>query len=135
MLWVFREAFRIVQEGQPGPVLIDLPLDVQRGEVEYDPNIAFPLAITRPSPNRKKVRKALQMLLEAQRPLFLLGGSVILAEACDEFVKLAEYLSIPMVTTLMGKGRIRADHPLYAGQVGIQYDTRSGNQVLWIYYW
>lgn len=127
--WVFREAFRIVQEGRPGPVLIDLPLDVQRGEVEYDPNIASPLAITRPSPNRKKIRKALQMLLEAEQPLLLLGGGVILAEACDEFVKLSEYLSIPVVTTLMGKGGIRADHPLYAGQVGIQCNTRSGNQV------
>lgn len=126
--WVFREAFRIVQEGRPGPVLIDLPLDVQRGEVEYDPSIASPLAITKPSPNRKKIRKALQMLLEAERPLLLLGGGVILAEACDEFVKLAEYLSIPVVTTLMGKGGIRADHPLYAGQVGIQCNTRSGNQ-------
>ena len=63
--WVFREAFRIAQEGRPGPVLIDLPLDVQRGEVEYDSNIASPLAITRPSPNRKKIRKALRMLLEA----------------------------------------------------------------------
>jgi len=127
--WVFREAFRIVQEGRPGPVLIDLPLDVQRGEVEYDPNIASPLAITRPSPNRKKIRRALQMLLEAEQPLLLLGGGVILAEACDEFVKLSEYLSIPVVTTLMGKGGIRADHPLYAGQVGIQCNTRSGNQV------
>ena len=126
--WVFREAFRIVQEGRPGPVLIDLPLDVQRGEVEYDPSIASPLAITKPSPNRKKIRKALQMLLEAERPLLLLGGGVILAEACDEFVKLSEYLSIPVVTTLMGKGGIRADHPLYAGQVGIQCNTRSGNQ-------
>jgi len=110
-------------------VLIDLPLDVQRGEVEYDPNIASPLAITRPSPNRKKIRRALQMLLEAEQPLLLLGGGVILAEACDEFVKLSEYLSIPVVTTLMGKGGIRADHPLYAGQVGIQCNTRSGNQV------
>lgn len=126
--WVFREAFRIVQEGRPGPVLIDLPLDVQRGEVEYDPSIASPLAITRPSPNKKKIRKALQMLLEAEQPLLLLGGGVILAEACDEFVKLSEYLSIPVVTTLMGKGGIRADHPLYAGQVGIQCNTRSGNQ-------
>ncbi len=129
LLWVLREAFRIVQEGRPGPVLIDLPLDVQRGEVEYDPNIDSSLAITRTSPNRKKIRKALQMLLEAEQPLLLLGGGVILAEACDEFVKLAEYLSIPMVTTLMGKGGIRADHPLYAGQVGIQCNTRSGNQV------
>ncbi len=127
--WVFREAFRIAQEGRPGPVLIDLPLDVQRGEVEYAPEIDSPLEITKPSPNRRKIRRALQLLLEAKQPLLLLGGGVISAEACDEFVELAEYLSIPVVTTLMGKGGIRADHPLYAGQVGIQCNTRSGNQV------
>jgi len=127
--WVFREAFRIVREGRPGPVLIDLPLDVQRGEVEYDPDLAASLEITKPAPSRGKIRRALQMLLEAEQPLLLLGGGVILAEGCDEFVELAEYLSIPVVTTVMGKGGIRADHPLYAGQVGIQCNTRSGNQV------
>lgn len=127
--WVFREAFRIVREGKPGPVLIDLPLDVQRGEVEYDPSLDLPLEVTKPAPNRKKIRKALQILLEAEKPLLLLGGGVILADACDEFVEFAEYLSIPVVTTVMGKGGIRADHPLYAGQVGIQCNTRSGNQI------
>lgn len=127
--WVFREAFRIVREGRPGPVLIDLPLDVQRGEVEYDPDIASPLEITKPAPSRGKIKRILQMLLEAEKPLLLLGGGVILAEACDELVELAEYLSIPVVTTVMGKGGIRADHPLYAGQVGIQCNTRYGNQV------
>ena len=127
--WVFREAFRIAREGRPGPVLIDLPLDVQRGEVEYDPDLDSPLEITKPAPNKKKIRKALQMLLKAKRPVLLLGGGVILADACDEFVELAEYFSVPVVTTVMGKGGIRADHPLYAGQVGIQCNTRCGNQV------
>src|SRR4030042_94028 len=88
---VFREAFRIAQEGRPGPVLIDLPLDVQRGEAEYDPDIDSPLEISKPPPHRGKIRKALHMLLEAKQPLLLLGGGVILAEACDEFVELAEY--------------------------------------------
>ncbi|UCG55494.1 MAG: biosynthetic-type acetolactate synthase large subunit [Dehalococcoidia bacterium] len=127
--WVFREAFRIAQEGRPGPVLIDLPLDVQLGEIEYEPVLDSPLEFNRPFPSRGKIKKALQMLLEAEKPLLLLGGGVITAEACDEFVKLSEYLSVPVVTTLMGKGGIRADHPLYAGQVGIQCNTRSGNQV------
>lgn len=127
--WVFREAFRIMQEGRPGPVLIDLPLDVQRGEVEYDPSLDSPLEIRKPSPNRRKIRKALELLLQAERPLLLLGGGVIRADACEEFVELAEYLSIPVVTTVMGKGGIRADHPLYAGQVGIQCNTRYGNKM------
>ncbi|MFC1942914.1 biosynthetic-type acetolactate synthase large subunit [Chloroflexota bacterium] len=127
--WVFREAFRIAQEGRPGPVLIDLPLDVQQGEIEYDPEMDSPLEINKPATNIKKIKKALHMLMEAERPLFLLGGGVILADACDDFVKLAEYLSIPVATTLMGKGGIRADHPLYAGQIGIQCNTPAGNQV------
>lgn len=127
--WVFREAFRIAREGRPGPVLIDLPLDVQRGEVEYDPDLDSHLTVIKPAPNRKKIRKALEMLLDAQRPVLLLGGGVILSEACGEFVELAEYLSIPVITTIMGKGGIPADHPLYAGQVGIQCNTRCGNKV------
>ncbi len=127
--WVFREAFRIAQEGRPGPVLIDLPLDVQRGEIEYDPDLDSPLEILKPAPNRKKIRKALEMLLQAKRPVLLLGGGVILADACNEFVELAERLSVPVVTTVMGKGGMRPDHPLYAGQVGIQCNTRCGNQI------
>ncbi len=127
--WVFREAFRIAKEGRPGPVLIDLPLDVQRGEVEWDPSIDAPLEITKPAPDRRKIKKALQMLLEAKNPVLLLGGGVIIADACEELVELAEYLSIPVLTTVMGKGGIRPDHPLYAGQVGIQCNTPYGNNI------
>ncbi len=127
--WVFREAFRIAREGRPGPVLIDLPLDVQRGEIEWDAELDHPLEVAKPRPERQKIRRALEMLLGAKRPLLLLGGGVIIADACAEFVALAEYLSIPVVTTVMGKGGIRPDHPLYAGQVGIQCNTRYGNQL------
>lgn len=127
--WVFREAFRIAREGRPGPVLIDLPLDIQKGQVDYDADLDSPLEIARPNPSRRKIKKALQMLLDAERPVLLMGGGVILSEACGDFVELAEYLSIPVVTSAMAKGGIRADHPLYAGQVGIQCNTRSGNQV------
>ncbi len=127
--WVFREAFRIAREGRPGPVLIDLPLDVQRGEIEYDAELDLPLEILKPAPNRKKIRKALQMVIQSKHPVLLLGGGVILADACDEFVELAELLSVPVVTTVMGKGGMRPDHPLYAGQVGIQCNTRCGNQI------
>ncbi|HEY8475898.1 MAG TPA: thiamine pyrophosphate-dependent enzyme [Chloroflexota bacterium] len=127
--WVFREAFKIAQEGRPGPVLIDLPIDVQRQEIEYDPEIDAPLAIHKPAPDPRKIRRAMEMILAAERPVFLLGGGVILARACAEFVALAEYLQVPVVNTGMGKGGIPANHPLYAGEVGIQTGHRSGNAV------
>ncbi|MDH3238067.1 MAG: thiamine pyrophosphate-binding protein [Deltaproteobacteria bacterium] len=126
--WVFREAFRIMKEGRPGPVLIDLPLDVQRGEIEYDPETDAQLPIFRTPPDPKQVSKAVDMLLAAERPLMLLGGGVIMADACEEFVKIAEILQIPVVSSFMGKGGIPWDHPLMAGQVGIQCNTQSGNR-------
>jgi tartronate-semialdehyde synthase len=63
--WVFREAFKVMQEGRPGPVLIDLPLDVQKEEIEYDPEADAPLPIFRSPPNPKQVTKALDMILAA----------------------------------------------------------------------
>jgi len=125
---VTREAFRIAREGRPGPVLIDLPLDVQRREVEYDPGTDSALEILKPAPDNRKIKRALEMILEAENPLMLLGGGVIIANACDEFVELAEYLSLPVVTSLMGKGGIAVDHPLYAGQVGTSCNTPYGNK-------
>jgi len=127
--WVFREAFKIMKEGRPGPVLIDLPLDVQKEEIEYDPDTDFPLPIFRAMPHKKQVAKVLDMLLEAERPVMLLGGGVILADACKEFLAVAEALQIPVVTSYMGKSGIPWNHPLMAGQVGIQCNTRSGNRV------
>jgi tartronate-semialdehyde synthase len=126
--WVFREAFKIMKEGRPGPVLIDLPLDVQKGEIEYDPETDAPLPIFRMPPNGRQVKKALEMLLEAEKPVMLLGGGVILSDACEEFVAIAEALQIPVVSSYMGKSGIPWNHPLMAGQVGIQCNTRSGNQ-------
>ncbi len=127
--WVFREAFKIMREGRQGPVLIDLPLDVQKEEIEYDPEVDVPLPILRMAPNARQIQKALDMILAAEKPVMLLGGGVIIAEACKEFVALAEALQIPVVTSYMGKSGIPWNHPLMAGHVGIQCNTRSGNQV------
>lgn len=126
--WVFREAFRIMKEGRPGPVLIDLPLDVQRAQIQYDPETDAPLPVFPSPPNEGQVTKALDMLLEAEKPVMLLGGGVILANAWEEFKAVAETLQIPVVTTYMGKSGIPWNHPLMAGHVGIQCNTRSGNQ-------
>lgn len=126
--WVFREAFQIMQQGRPGPVLIDLPLDVQKGEIIYDPTADAKLSINNPTPSPAQIKKALDLISAAKRPVLLLGGGVIVANATEEFKALAEYLQIPVVSSYMGKGGMAYDHPLMAGQVGIQCNTRSGNQ-------
>jgi tartronate-semialdehyde synthase len=128
--WVFREAFRIARSGRPGPVLIDLPIDVQRGECLYDLGLDHPLPVEIPAPRPEPVLAALRMMLDAERPLILAGGGVIVADAAEELRALAEYLQIPVQVTLMGKGAFPEDHPLFAGMAGIQTQTRWGNAAL-----
>jgi tartronate-semialdehyde synthase len=125
--WIFREAFRIARSGRPGPVLIDLPLDVQRQEIEWDSTVDAPLPVHPIEPHLPRVERALDMVLAADRPLILSGGGVMNADAHAELVELAEYLQIPVQATLMGKGTIDEDHPLYAGMTGIQTSQRYGN--------
>lgn len=125
--WVFRRAFQLMREGRPGPVHIDLPLDVQKEIIEYDPAIDAPLAVVKPKPHRAAIEKALTMLLAAERPLIVAGGGVINAEASDLLVELAELTNTPVVPTLMGWGTISDDHPLHAGMVGLQTQHRYGN--------
>ncbi len=125
--WVFREAFRIAREGRPGPVLIDIPVDVARREIRYDPAVdaAFPPRTVAPRPAR--VEAALDLLLAAERPLVLAGGGVILAEAAAELRALVEYLGVPFQVTLMGKGVVEDDHELNMGTTGIQTSQRYAN--------
>jgi tartronate-semialdehyde synthase len=128
--WVFREAFRIARSGRPGPVLIDLPLNVQKGlDLEYDPALDSPLPVEKPGPNMQAIRRVVEMILSAERPMLLAGGGVIIADASDELMALAEYLQVPVTPTLMGKGAIPEDHVLYAGIVGIQTSQRYANQL------
>ena len=128
--WVFRQAFRIAREGRPGPVLIDLPLNVCKDqEVEYDPALEGRLAWERPTPNMNAIRQVMTMISEAERPMLMPGGGVIIAEASEALVELAEYLQIPVTPTYMGKGVIPEDHPLYAGIVGIQTNQRFANEL------
>lgn len=128
--WVFREAFRIARSGRPGPVLIDLPINVQKGlALEYDPDLDSPLPVETPGPNMNAIRRAVEMIMDAERPMLLAGGGVIIANASDELQSLAEYLQIPVTPTLMGKGAIPEDHELYAGMVGIQTSQRYANEL------
>ena len=129
LVWTFREAFRIAQEGRPGPVLIDLPLDVQNSglEVDFDPERGGPLHFEKPTPRPGAIRQVVEMILEAERPVLMPGGGTIIADASEELVELAEYLQVPVSPTYMGKGAIPEDHPLYMGIVGLQTSQRFAN--------
>ena len=79
----FRYAFHIMRSGRPGPVLIDLPLDVQKELIEFDPESDFPLDVFKPKANPKQIEKALEMLIAAERPILIAGGGVINANASN----------------------------------------------------
>jgi len=125
---VMREAFRTACSGRPGPVLIDLPLDVQMMDIEYDPAKDSPLPWTRPDPEPKAISQAMDMIMASKAPIMILGGGVILSSATAEFRELAEYLQIPVIMTYMGKGGLPYNHPLSAGHAGIQVGGPMGNK-------
>ena len=125
--YVFQKAFQLMRSGRPGPVHIDLPLDVQLAEIEFDPDAYEPLPVERPAATRKQIEKALTMMNESERPMIVAGGGVIGADACDLLVEFAEITGVPVVPTLMGWGAIPDDHPLMAGMVGLQTSHRYGN--------
>jgi tartronate-semialdehyde synthase len=124
---VLQQAFQVMRSGRPGPVLVDLPLDVQMTEIDFDPDTYAPLPVMRPSATRAQVEKALDMMAEAEHPLIVAGGGVVNADACDLLVEFAQTVGVPVVPTLMGWGSIPDDHPLMAGMVGLQTSHRYGN--------
>ncbi|MBY5928065.1 glyoxylate carboligase [Halomonas sp. DP8Y7-3] len=126
----FQQAFQLMRSSRPGPVLIDLPIDVQLTEIEFDPDTYEPLPAYKPTASRVQCEKALEMLNAAERPLLVAGGGVINADAASELQTLAELLGIPVIPTLMGWGVLPDDHPLMAGMVGLQTSHRYGNATL-----
>jgi tartronate-semialdehyde synthase len=126
----FQKAFQIMREGRPGPVLIDLPIDVQQMEIDFDIDTYEPLPVNPPRATRAQAEKALSMLNTAERPLIVAGGGIINADASDLLVEFAEITGVPVVPTLMGWGTIPDDHPLTAGMVGLQTSHRYGNATM-----
>ncbi|UDI94483.1 MULTISPECIES: glyoxylate carboligase [Pseudomonas] len=128
--YAFQKAFYEMRSGRPGPVLIDLPFDVQMAEIEFDIDAYQPLPLAKPSATRVQVEKALAMLDQAERPLLVAGGGIINADASELLVEFAELTGIPVIPTLMGWGTIPDDHPLMVGMVGLQTSHRYGNATL-----
>ncbi|MFE5119630.1 glyoxylate carboligase [Streptomyces sp. NPDC056669] len=126
----FQQAFHLMRSGRPGPVLIDLPIDVQMAEIEFDLETYQPLPVHRPAATRAQIDKAIELLQAAERPLIVAGGGVINADAAELLVEFAQLTGVPVVPTLMGWGAIPDDHPLMAGMVGLQTSHRYGNATL-----
>lgn len=127
---VFQQAFHLMRSGRPGPVLIDLPIDVQLTEIDFDPETYEPLPAFKPAATRAQIEKALALLNEAERPLIVAGGGIINADACALLAEFAELTGVPVVPTLMGWGILPDDHELNAGMVGLQTSHRYGNATL-----
>ena len=126
----FQQAFHLMRSGRPGPVLIDLPIDVQLAEIEFDPDTYAPLPLYKPAATRAQIDKALDLLATANKPLIVAGGGILNADASDLLVEFAELAGIPVIPTLMGWGSIPDDHPLMAGMCGLQTSHRYGNATL-----
>src|SRR5450631_1554849 len=126
----FQQAFHLMRSGRPGPVLIDLPFDVQMAEIEFDIDTYEPLPVYKPHATRAQIEKAIGLLQTATRPLIVAGGGIINADAAELLVTFAEITGVPVIPTLMGWGTIPDDHPLMAGMCGLQTSHRYGNATM-----
>lgn len=132
---ILAEAWLTATTGRRGPVLIDLPLDVQKGRVPLDleqwfQSLDLEHSLNYPNASLDECDETLRLLGEAQRPVILAGGGIVLADATQELKELAERLSLPVVSTLMGKDCFPNDHPLYAGMSGTICQTPLGNKTV-----
>ncbi|MBR3637588.1 MAG: biosynthetic-type acetolactate synthase large subunit [Lachnospiraceae bacterium] len=131
---IVKEAFYIASTGRKGPVLIDLPIDIQMTEgLSYTPVPDVSLRTYKPTVkgHAVQIKKVLSVLENAKRPILCVGGGVILSGAEEEVIKFAESLHIPVVSTMMGIGVIPSDNPLYMGMVGKfgkKYANRAMNE-------
>jgi len=116
----FAKAFQLMRTGRQGPVFIELPSDVQMAEIEFDIDSYEPLPIATPAMTKRQAQRVLDMIIQAERPILMAGGGVLIAGAEAEFVMFAELLGAPVMSTLMGWGTIPDDHKLSQGMIGIQ---------------
>ncbi len=128
---IIKEAFYIARTGKPGPVLVDFPKDIQNelGSDEYPKEVSIRGYKPSSGVHAGQLKKAAEMLANAKRPLFLAGGGVNISRAQAAMTRLAELTGVPVVTTVMGKGALPTDHPLYIGNMGMHGNVASNTAV------
>jgi len=118
---ILEKAFALAQSGRPGPVLVDVPMDIfskPADAAHWKRAAASTRALAKPSLDETTAEAIVRALLGAKTPVIYAGGGVLLAQAADEMRELAEHLSLPVAHTLMGKGALPDDHPLVLGMTG-----------------
>jgi len=127
---IVKQAFYISRTGRPGPVLIDVPKNLQSdiADIEFSDRIDIRGYKPNYEPHPFQIKKAGELLLKAERPIILAGGGVILSNASSVLLKLAKLLTMPVATSIMGKGSIPEDHPLSIGIVGMH--GREANKLI-----
>lgn len=123
------EAFSLMRNGRPGPVLLELPLDLQKAEFNFDIDAYVCPKAVPAAPRQEDIDQAAAMIMESKAPVIIMGGGCILSGCAGQVVALAEKLQIPVITTYMAKGGIPSNHPLNAGHAGIQVGQPIGNRV------
>lgn len=131
LAYTIKKAFYIAKTGRPGPVLVDIPKDVQTAMGEFEYPDAIHLRSYNPTyhGNPKQIKKVAKVIEQAERPLLYIGGGVITSNAHKEVLDLAERLQIPVFTTLMGIGAFPKDHPLSLGMAGM-HGTYKANMAI-----
>ncbi|KEZ51903.1 acetolactate synthase large subunit [Metabacillus indicus] len=129
---IIKEAFHIATTGRPGPVLIDVPKDiaVAEGIFNYDEPVHLPGYQPKTEPNYLQIRKLVEAVSRAKKPVILAGAGVIHAKGSDKLKEYAEQQQIPVASTLLGLGSFPADHPLFLGMAGM-HGTYTANMALY----
>jgi len=128
---IIREAFQLAKSGRPGPVLIDMPVDMSKAEIDfkYPEDLTIPGYKPTYKGHAKQIKEAAKLLAGAHKPIIYAGGGITHSEAWDELRKLAETVQIPVTTTLMGKGVFPDDHDLSLRMLGM-HGTRYANYAI-----
>jgi acetolactate synthase-1/2/3 large subunit len=118
---VIHEAFYIARSGRPGPVLVDVPKDVLNARIEWKDPTDLDLPGYKPTitPHPRRIKEAIRLIEQAERPVLYVGGGIIKAEASDALRELVSAMNLPVVTTLMGRGVVADSHPLTLGMPGM----------------
>ena len=127
--WIVREAFHIARSGRPGPVLIDIPKDIQTGSTEFvypEGEIVLPGYQPRTHAEDDELDAAARLINEAERPIILAGHGIMMSGATDELLHLVEVSGVPVTLTLLGKGSLPESHPLSLGMMGM-HGTATSN--------
>lgn len=121
-----RWAFRIAQEGRPGPVLVDITKDVTAAETDYEPVVPEPIERSTEYIKEEDLQKAIKLINECKKPFIFVGGGAVISEASEELNEFVEKVHAPVADSLMGKGAYNGENELYCGMLGM-HGTKAAN--------